>query len=84
MFAEINANLTCKLAGRDDDDEENDDDDLTTECMFFQVAVEMLAALLHLQNDYALEDFVSIRHRAMVALTVACPKDVCDLLLVSN
>ena len=42
-----------------------------------QVAQELLAALLHLQNDYALEDFVRIRQGAMVALTVTCPKEVC-------
>ena len=37
-----------------------------------QVCVELCKLLLHLSDTFALEDFLSRRHKAMVALLVLC------------
>lgn len=38
-----------------------------------QVCVELARVLLHLTDSYALSDFASLRHKALVALAVTCP-----------
>ncbi|GFR33734.1 telomere length regulation protein TEL2 homolog [Trichonephila clavata] len=45
-----------------------------------EVAVEMTKVMLHLEDKYAIEDFVTIRHRILVSLTVHCPVLVADYL----
>ncbi len=37
------------------------------------MCVELVKILLHLSDDYCLEDFSHCRNGAMVALTVLCP-----------
>ena len=39
-----------------------------------EVATELTKVLLHTSDNYALSDFARLRHRAMVALAVSCPK----------
>lgn len=36
-----------------------------------------MGALLHMQNDYAMEEFLELRHASMVEAAVACPSLVC-------
>ena len=38
-----------------------------------QVCVELARVMLHLTDTYALSDFASLRHKALVALAVTCP-----------
>jgi len=40
------------------------------------VCVELTKILLHLSDTFALENFATSRHRAMVALAVLCPQQV--------
>ena len=43
---------------------------------FFQRAVELVKVLLYLQDNYNTSNFVYLRHGAMVAAAVKCPKMV--------
>ena len=40
---------------------------------FLQVCVELAKVLLHLSDQYFLDEFVSLRMSAMVSLAVCCP-----------
>lgn len=42
--------------------------------------MELSKVLLHLSDRYALPEFVSLRHRALVALAVTCPSLVAPYL----
>ncbi|XP_062507902.1 telomere length regulation protein TEL2 homolog [Corticium candelabrum] len=41
-----------------------------------EVAVELVKILLHMQDTYSLDGFFLLRHNAMVAATVLCPRQV--------
>ncbi|GFS56892.1 telomere length regulation protein TEL2 homolog [Nephila pilipes] len=45
-----------------------------------EVAVEMAKVMLHLEDKYTFPDFVTMRHRILVSLTVHCPVLVADYL----
>lgn len=45
-----------------------------------QLAVNMAKILLHLQDQYNIQDFCLLRKRALVAITVRCPKPVAEYL----
>ena len=47
--------------------------------LWLQVSIELFAALLHLQDDYSLDQFIVTRRSALVALAVACPKQVASV-----
>lgn len=38
-----------------------------------EVSEEMAKVLLHLEDSYSVPDFIGLRHRALIALTVVCP-----------
>lgn len=38
-----------------------------------EVCIELVKILLHLQDQFSTEDFVTLRHRSMVAITTRCP-----------
>ncbi|XP_063901002.1 telomere length regulation protein TEL2 homolog isoform X2 [Zophobas morio] len=45
-----------------------------------EVSVELAKILLHLQDDYSIENFTEMRIKSMVALTVFCPEKVATFL----
>ncbi|XP_054716521.1 telomere length regulation protein TEL2 homolog [Uloborus diversus] len=45
-----------------------------------EVAVEMAKILLHLDDKFAIPDFIGLRHRALIALITHCPVLVADYL----
>ena len=47
---------------------------------FLQVCVELAKVLLHLSDQYYLDEFVSLRLSAMVSLAVCCPELVAPYL----
>ena len=46
------------------------------ECPLFQVSVELVKILLHLQDQYNITNFYRVRMNAMVTITVRSPKQV--------
>lgn len=45
-----------------------------------EVCVELVKVLLHLQDRFTTEDFIELRHSAMVAVTIRFPKKIAEYL----